>query len=78
MEEQLPEPCYRCYFCHIISALHILAHMLEGDRGVSKLVSISKIKLKKKKISISTSSTCSFLSFLSGEFVLVGVMLDFR
>lgn len=48
MEEQLPEPCYRCYFCHIISALHILAHMLEGDRGVSKLVSISKIKLKKK------------------------------
>lgn len=73
MEEQLPEPCYRCYFCHIISALHILAHMLEGDRGVSKLVSISK-----KKISISTSSTCSFLSFLSGEFVLVGVMLDFR
>lgn len=49
MEEQLPEPCYRCYFCHIISALHILAHMLEGDRGVSKLVSISKIKLKKKK-----------------------------
>lgn len=48
VEEQLPEPCYRCYFCHIISALHILAHMLERDRGVSKLVSISKIKFKKK------------------------------